>query len=124
MLPPEHTSHAAVRKVRQRNYAQVPLSKASAAMNKQGSVSSEADKVPLTTGMHVYDSVHAYEEEAAGPAAAKAAAVKWVRKQRNELRQKTYSYSPLDWLAVFLPCVAWLRTYSVCIHVFLPLLLL
>jgi hypothetical protein len=27
-------------------------------------------------------------------------------------RRRTYDF--LDWVAVFLPCVGWLRTYSVC----------
>jgi hypothetical protein len=65
-----------------------------------------------TSSIHVFDAVHAYEEPV-GPGAAKDKVSKWFRTHKSEWRRKTYTYTWLDWLAVFLPCLNWLRTYSV-----------
>ena len=87
------------------------------AMESQRDDSAEGAGMPLkghhrTSSMHVFDSVHAYEDPE-GAYAVKDKVTKWWRGQKGEWRRKSYTYSWIDWLTVMFPCLAWLRTYSV-----------
>lgn len=65
-----------------------------------------------TSSVHVFDNAHAFAD-VDSDYGLRAKAGKWLGKQRKEFRAKRDTYTPLDWLACALPCISWIKTYSV-----------
>jgi hypothetical protein len=42
-------------------------------------------------------------------------AARWAGKARSDFENKKQTYSTLDWIALFLPCVNWIKSYNVCL---------
>lgn len=66
--------------------------------------------------VRVFDAAHIEEQASAlrNDNSVKARAGKWAAAQKTEFQHKQATYSFVDWLAVVLPCLSWIKTYKVC----------
>ena len=65
-----------------------------------------------TSSVHVFNDAHV-SADVESDYGLRAKAHKWWGKQQAEFKEKRKSYTPLDWAACVLPCISWVKRYSV-----------
>lgn len=74
--------------------------------------------VSRQSAVRVFDPAHIEEQasELRSDTTLKARAAKWTAVQKAGLQEMKASYSFIDWLSVFLPCLSWLKKYKVLVQ--------